>query len=77
MTSEAAQEEEKVIKGFLFFQTEVKRKLVIKVEPGSSKLSPVTVPAAPCRSLVHPEEPPVHPEGGGIHPMGGEWHPLP
>ena len=68
---------EKVFKGFLFFRQKL-RKLVINVEPGSSKLSPVTVPAAPCRSLVHPKEPPVHPEEKGeIHPLGEVWHPLP
>ena len=68
---------EKVFKGFLFSRQKL-RKLVINVEPGSSKLSPVTVPAAPCQSLLHPKEPPVHPEEKGeIHPLGKVWHPLP
>ena len=55
------------------------RKFLITVEPGSSKLSPVTAPAAPCQPPVCPVELPVRPVEPPVHPAEGEllveaWH---
>ena len=55
------------------------RKFLITVEPGSSKLSPVTAPAAPCQPPVCPVELHVRPVEPPVHPAEGEllveaWH---